>query len=88
MSLEQLESVIRELPLEERRRIVAWVEEHRHELAGEPADLTTEQREEILRRRADYENHPDRFVRMNESSLAELDQRVRQNAAARLSSAR
>jgi putative addiction module component (TIGR02574 family) len=50
MSLEQLESAIVALPLEERLRLAEWFEQHLDELLGE-AELSQEQKAEILRRR-------------------------------------
>jgi len=32
LSIEQVESAIRELTLEDRQRLLLWLEEHRHEL--------------------------------------------------------
>jgi putative addiction module component (TIGR02574 family) len=49
MSLEQLESAIVALPLEERLRLAEWFERHLDELVGE-AELSEEQKAEILRR--------------------------------------
>ena len=51
MSLEQLESAILGLAPEERWRLAEWFEEHLTELLGGEADLSEEQKAEILRRR-------------------------------------
>ena len=91
MSVEQLESAILGLPPEERRRLVAWLDEHRHELfsgvVAPEADLTEQQKAEIRRRRQDYRDHPEKFIGMDEKSLEEMFARIR-NACARVSSTR
>ena len=38
MSIEQAEAAIRELTPEERRRLLLWLDEHRHELFGASDD--------------------------------------------------
>ena len=91
MSVEQLESAILELSPEERRRLVAWLDDHRNELfsgaVAPEADLTEEQRVEIRRRRQEYREHPEQFIRVDERSLEEIFGRIR-NACARVSSTR
>ena len=90
MSVEQLESAILGLPPEERRRLVAWLDEHRHELFGgvaSEADLTEQQKAEIRRRRQEYRDHPELFIRMDGKSLEEMFARIR-DACARVSSTR
>lgn len=52
MSLEQLESAIRDLTDEERQRLALWFEENRRELLGNDQDeLSAEQQAAVLRRR-------------------------------------
>ena len=74
MSIEQVESAILALSLEERRRLLVWFEEHQEDLFGagaEAEDLTSEQKSELLRRRQEYTEHPERFSRMDEKSVEE-----------------
>lgn len=60
MSLEQLESSILSLALEERKQFARWFEEHRHDLVEDEGDeLTAEQQAEILRRREQALAHPE-----------------------------
>ena len=60
MSLEQLESSILSLALEERKQFARWFEEHRHDLVEDEDDeLTAEQQAEILRRREQALAHPE-----------------------------
>lgn len=87
MSVEQLESQIRALSPEERRQFASWFDEHRDELidAGD-FELSEEQTAELLRRRREYDEHLERFVRMDKKSLDRMITRVRKNVATRLSS--
>jgi len=62
VSLEQLESAILALAPEQRKKLVAWFEEHRHDLLGEDDvddDLSEDQKREILRRRDLALAHPE-----------------------------
>jgi hypothetical protein len=89
MSVEQLECQIRALSPEERRQFASWFDDHRGELMGAgDFELSEEQTAELLRRRREYDEHPERFVRMDKKSIGRMFNRVRKNVAARLSSAR
>jgi len=88
MSVQELEERVRQLPRGERRRFVDWVAEHRQELLADADDLSDEQKAEVLRRRQEYDAHPERFLRMNEQALDEMSDRIRRDVAARLSSPR
>ena len=89
MSVEQLESAIKALPPEDRAQFVEWFDDHRDELVAEVADDVSEaQKAELIRRRQEYDEHPERFVHMDKKSLDRLFARVRKNVATRLSSAR
>ena len=60
MSLEQLESAILGLTLEERQRLAIWFEENRGELLGDEADeLSEAQKTEVVRRRDLALAHPE-----------------------------
>ena len=89
MSIEQVESAIRELPAEERRRLLLWLDEHRYELFGESDEVTEAQKAELLRRRQEYFDHPERFIRVtNEEELDRFFEDIRREVQARLSPAR
>ena len=90
MSVEQIEASIRALPPTERERFADWFDEHRQELMASDADndLSEAEKAELRRRRREYEEHPERFTHMDKASLDQMFDRVRQNVAARLSSAR
>ena len=86
MSVEQLEATLLKLPPAERAAFANWFDAHRHELVAD--DLSAAQQAELLQRRREYDEHPERFTRMNKKSLNQMFNRVRKNVAARLSSAR
>jgi hypothetical protein len=89
MSIDQVESAILGLTPAERYRLLRWLDEHRQELFSletEREELTAEQEAEILRRRQEYQEHPQRFKRMDEQALDEMFARIRGHVAARLSS--
>ena len=86
MSVEQIEATLLKLPSAERAAFANWFDAHRHELVAD--DLSDAQKTELLRRRREYDEHPERFVRMNKKSLDQMFNRIRKNVAARLSSAR
>ena len=88
MSVEQLESAIKALPPEDRAQFVEWFDDHRGELVAEVADDVSEaQKAELLRRRQEYDEHPERFVSMDKKSLDQMFARVRKNVAAQIPSA-
>jgi putative addiction module component (TIGR02574 family) len=86
MSVEQIEATIRALPPEERAQFVEWFDDHRSELVAD--DLSEAQTAELLRRRQEYNEHPERFVHMDKKSLDQMFNRIRKNVAARISPAR
>jgi hypothetical protein len=89
MSVEQIEATIESMPVGERRKFVRWFDEHRDELlVADDFELSAAQKQEILHRRREYDEHPERFVRMNKKSFDQMFNRIRKNVAARLSSAR
>ena len=89
MSVEQIESAIRALPPKEREQFIEWFDGHRHEIAGDAGDdLSEAQKAELFQRRREYDEHPERFTRMDKESLDRLFSRVRENVAARFSSPR
>ena len=90
MSVEQIEATLEAMPVSERQKFARWFDEHRHKLVGTDAtdDLSEAQKAELLRRRREYDEHPERFARMDKKSLDQMFGRVRKNVAARLSSAR
>jgi hypothetical protein len=89
MSIEQVETAIRGMPVEERRRLLLWLDEHRYELFAAGEDVTRAQQDELLRRKQEYFDHPERFIRV--TSAQELDrffEDIRREVQARLSSPR
>jgi hypothetical protein len=54
MSIEQVESAIREMPPEDRRRLLLWLDEHRYELFAGSDEVTEAQKTEVLRCRQQY----------------------------------
>jgi len=89
MSIEQLESALRKLSPPERRRFAEWFDTHREELVPDECnDLSEMQKAELLQRRREYEEHPERFLHMDKQSLDRMFGRIRKNVAARSSSAR
>ncbi|MGV3757725.1 MAG: hypothetical protein ACO1QS_20275 [Verrucomicrobiota bacterium] len=87
MSLDQLEAALKQLPVIERRRFVDWVDDHRAELL-DLDEVNEAQKEELLRRRQEYEDHPEKFLQLNESELDGFFEGVRREVQARVSSAR
>ena len=89
MSIEQVESAIREMPPEDRRRLLLWLDEHRYELFAGSDEVTEAQKTEILRRRQEYFDQPERFTRVtNEQELDRFFEDIRREVQARLPSAR
>lgn len=89
MKVEQIESAIRALPPKEREQFIEWFDGHRHEIAGGAGDdLNEALKTELIQRRREYDEHPERFTRMDKQSLDQMFGRIRKNVAARLSSAR
>ena len=89
MSIEQVESAIRGMPPDERRRLLFWLDENRYELFTGSDEVTEAQKAELLRRRQDYFEHPERFIRVtNEEELDRFFEGIRREVQARLQSAR
>ena len=90
MSIEQVEDAILALAPEERRQLLEWFDEHRHELFGQtqPIELTEAQKAEMLRRRNEYGEHPERFTAMNDKALDEMFARLRRHVTTQVSSTR
>ena len=89
MSIEQVESTILELASDERQRLLLWLDEHRHELFGNGDAVTDAQKAELLRRRQEYFDHPERFTRVtSEEELDRFFEGIRHEVHARLSPAR
>jgi hypothetical protein len=89
MSIEQVESAIREMPLEDRRKLLLWLDEHRYELFAGSDAVTEAQKTELLRRRQEYFDQPERFTRVtNEQELDRFFEDIRREVQARLPSAR
>jgi hypothetical protein len=86
--LEQLESAILELALQERQQLAVWFEENRRELLGDDDSdgLTKEQQAEISRRRDFALAHPELLEPWDgtiERVREQLNEFRRQKASAR-----
>ncbi|MEO7300838.1 MAG: hypothetical protein ABI042_19910 [Verrucomicrobiota bacterium] len=90
MSIEQVEFAILELPPEERRRLLSWLDENRRELFGAMGEALGEpQKKELLRRRQEYFEQPERFIHLNnEEELDRFFAGIRHEVQTRLSSTR
>jgi len=89
MSIEQVESAIREMPAEERRRLLLWLDENRYELFAGSDEVTEAQKAELPHRRQEYFDHPERFIRVtNEEELDRFFEGIRREVQARFSPAR
>lgn len=90
MSVEQIEATLLKLSREQRRKFADWFYRHENELLDPRDDdeVSPEVKEEIRDRRREYDEHPERFKRMDKKSLDRMINRVRKNVATRLSSAR
>ena len=65
------------------------LDENHYELFGESDELAEAQKAELLRRRWDYFDYPERFIRVtNEEELDRFFQDIRREVHARLSPAR
>lgn len=69
MSLHELEQHVRQLSPVERRRFIQWVDESRDDLLSEEPD---EVKEELRRRRKDYEQNPDQFETIDEAGFESM----------------
>jgi len=84
MSIEQVESAIREMPPEDRRRLLLWLDEHRYELFAGSDEVTEAQKTEVLRRRQEYFDQPEQFRRVtNEQELDRFFEDIRREVQAR-----
>ena len=69
MSVEQLESAIKALPLEERRQIIGWFDDHRHELMGGDSYPGPEVRAELELRLRETNAHPESLETFEETDV-------------------
>ena len=92
MSIEQVESAILQLAREDRKRLLIWLDEHRHELFSgvtNRGDVTEPQKSELLRRRQEYLDHPERFVHLEtDEDIDRFFEGIRRDVQARVSSSR
>ena len=86
MSVEQLEATLLKLPPAERAAFADWFDAHRHELLAD--DLSEAQKAELLQRRREYDEHPERFVHLDAKGVDEMCERINREVKSRLSSAR
>jgi len=89
MSIEQVETAIREMGAEERRMLLLWLDENRHELFAENNQIAEPQQSELLRRRQEYFSDPEQFVRVsNDEQLDRFFESIRREVQTRLSPTR
>ena len=70
MSAQEIEKIIRSLPDAELRRFADWWDAHRAALLNNPiAPESQAVTAELLRRRQEYRDHPERFERMDDATL-------------------
>jgi hypothetical protein len=79
MSVEQIESQVLALPIEERRKFTRWLDENRDEIE-QPSALALAQQQEIGRRLAEMEADPAMRVPF---AQADVEQMFREFADAR-----
>jgi putative addiction module component (TIGR02574 family) len=79
MSVEQIESQVLALPIEERRKFARWLDENRDEIE-QPSALAQAQQQEIGRRLAEMEADPAMRVPF---AQADVEQMFREFADAR-----
>jgi hypothetical protein len=91
MSIEQVESAILQLTPDDRKRLLLWLDENRHELfSSGPSglDVTEAQKSELFRRRQEYFDHPERFIHLETGDdLDRFFKDIRRDVQARVSSA-
>jgi hypothetical protein len=78
--------MIRSLPPAELRRFAEWWETHRRSLLEKsaPNDPPAESdavKAELLRRRQEYDTHPERFVQMNDAALDQMFRDIENEAS-------
>jgi len=69
MSVKQLESAIQSLPPEERRQLVEWLDDHRHELVDGANDTNPAVRAEVELRLKESDEHPEVLEPFEEADL-------------------
>jgi hypothetical protein len=71
MSVEQLESAIKALPPEERKRFAGWFDDHRHELIDR-REIEDAQQREVLIRLQETDANPETLEPFEESDLERM----------------
>jgi len=79
MSVEQIESQVLALPIEERRKFTRWLDDHRDEIE-QPSALAVAQQQEIGKRLAEMEADPAMRLPFTQ---ADVEQMFREFADAR-----
>ena len=88
MIVEEIEAAILALPPAEKAKIAEWFTIHRQELVSEAAE-TDAMKAELRRRKQEYLEHPERFVRFEtEEEMNAWFEDIRREVDARVSSAR
>jgi hypothetical protein len=85
MSVEQLESQIMALPLDQRRAFTRWLDEHRDEIE-QPSVLTRAQENEVRQRLAEMEAEPALRIPFAEADVKQMFKEIMDERAAKTSS--
>jgi hypothetical protein len=73
MSAQEVEQMIRSLPDAELRRFAQWWDDHRSTLLNRGAASESEAvKTELQHRRQEYQQHPERFERMDDAALDQM----------------
>ena len=72
MSVEQIEATLESLPVGERQKFARWFDEHRHELTGEPEDVSPEVRAELELRLKEIDEHPELLEPFGEEDVERM----------------
>ena len=78
MSAQEVETLSRSLPPAELRQFAQWWDAHRLDLlnssagTSEPAPESDAVKTELLRRRQEYTDHPERFLCLNDATLDQM----------------
>ena len=96
MSVQEIEERVRQLPPDELRRFAEWWESYRESALlpqplgdNSPPPAESEAvKQELLARRREYHEHPERFIRMDEKDLDAMCERIRREVRDRVSPTR
>jgi Mg-chelatase subunit ChlI len=82
MSVRELQERLQQLPPEQLRQFADWWDSQRDRLLPQASQLAPDSSEsatvrtEMLRRKQDYHEHPERFIRVDDDSLKAMFDRI------------